>query len=96
MDILVTYDVATDTSSGQRRLRKVADACMAYGQRVQKSVFECSLNEMQLDLLKRRLLSVMDEANDSLRIYRLSQDRDRYLWTFGVKRDIDYSGPLIV
>ncbi len=96
MDVLVTYDVATETPAGRRRLRKVADACMAYGQRVQKSVFECSLNEMQLDLLKHQLLSVMDEVEDSLRIYRLSQARERYLWTYGAKHEIDYSGPLII
>ncbi len=43
MDILVAYDVRTDTTAGRRRLRKVGLACLAYGQRVQKSVFECSL-----------------------------------------------------
>lgn len=96
VDVLVTYDVVTDTPAGRKRLRKVAQACTAYGQRVQKSVFECSLNEMQLDVLKHRLLSVMSEAEDSLRIYQLPQPRDRYLWTYGVRREIDYDGPLIV
>lgn len=96
MDVLVTYDVVTDTAAGRRRLRKVAEACLAYGQRVQKSVFECSLSEIQLEALKRRLQSVMDEADDSLRIYQLSQPRGRYLWTYGVTREIDYRGPLIV
>ncbi|MBV8610741.1 MAG: CRISPR-associated endonuclease Cas2, partial [Singulisphaera sp.] len=41
MLILVTYDVSTTTPEGRRRLRKVAIACKNYGQRVQKSVFEC-------------------------------------------------------
>lgn len=45
MDVLVAYDVAVETPTGQRRLRKVAEACLAYGQRVQQSVFECSLTE---------------------------------------------------
>lgn len=96
MDILVAYDVVTDTPQGRKRLRKVAEACVAYGQRVQKSVFECTLNEMQVELLKHRLLSIMDESQDSLRIYQLRQPRDRYLWTYGVRREIDYGGPLIV
>jgi CRISPR-associated protein Cas2 len=96
MDVLVAYDVSTETVEGRRRLRKVADACLAYGQRVQKSVFECSLSEMQLEALKHRLLGCIREEEDSLRIYRLPQPRQRYLWAYGVQSQIDYGGPLIV
>src|SRR5260221_14765275 len=96
MDILVTYDVSTETAEGQRRLRKVAEACLAYGQRVQKSVFECVLTEMQFELLRTRLLGCIDEQCDSLRIYRLSLPRERHLWTYGVQHEVDYMGPLIV
>lgn len=46
--ILVTYDVDTGTSAGRRRLRKIAKRCMDNGQRVQNSVFECSLDAAQL------------------------------------------------
>ena len=52
MYILVTYDVDTTDKSGQRRLRRVAKACLDYGQRVQNSVFECELTEVQLCMLK--------------------------------------------
>jgi CRISPR-associated protein Cas2 len=96
MYVLVAYDVNTETPEGRKRLRKVAEACLAYGQRVQKSVFECSLTEMQLEALKHRLIQCVTEDVDSLRIYRLSSARDRHLWTFGVTHDIDYSGPLII
>ncbi len=96
MDILVAYDVSTETAAGRKRLRKVAEACLAYGQRVQKSVFECSLTEVQLELLRHRLLGCINEDEDSLRIYRLPQPRERYLWTYGVQHEIDYHGPLIV
>lgn len=96
MDVLVTYDVAVETPTGQRRLRKVAEACLAYGQRVQQSVFECSLTESQLELLKHRLLQCIDEQQDSLRIYRLPQPRQKYLWKYGVQHEVDYHGPLIV
>ena len=41
MQVLVAYDVATDTEDGKRRLRKVAQVCKNFGQRVQKSLFEC-------------------------------------------------------
>lgn len=96
MDVLVTYDVSVETPEGRRRLRKVAEACLAYGQRVQQSVFECSLSEAQLELLRHRLLQTIDEQHDSLRIYRLPQPRHRYLWTYGIRHDVDYHGPLIV
>ena len=96
MDVLVKYDVVTETSEGRRRLRKVAEACLAFGQRVQFSVFECSLTEMQLEALRDRLLAIIDQKQDSLRIYRLPQPRERHLWTYGVRREIDFKGPLIV
>jgi len=96
MDLLVAYDVNTETNEGKRRLRKVAEVCLAYGQRVQKSVFECSLNEVQIISFKHRLLRCIDEQEDSLRIYRLPQPRERYLWTYGIQLEIDYNGSLIV
>ena len=96
MDILVTYDVSTETAAGRKRLRKVAELCLGYGQRVQKSVFECSLTEMQLTTFQHALLHCIAPEEDSLRLYRLPQPRARYLWTYGVQHDIDYRGPLIV
>ncbi len=35
MMVLVTYDVSTVSPGGQRRLRRVAKACLDFGQRVQ-------------------------------------------------------------
>jgi CRISPR-associated protein Cas2 len=96
MDMLVAYDVSTETTEGKRRLRKVAEACLAYGQRVQKSVFECSLNEMQFEKLRHRLLQCISEQEDSLRIYRLPQPSEYTLWAYGVQHKIDFSGPLVV
>ena len=40
MHVLVTYDVSTETLAGKRRLRKIAETCLDFGQRVQLSVFE--------------------------------------------------------
>lgn len=96
VDVLVAYDVATDTKAGTRRLRRVAETCLAYGQRVQKSVFECSLTETQLVQFEHRLLRCINEQEDSLRIYRLYGPRERYLQTFGVTHEIDLDDPLIV
>lgn len=53
MMVLVTYDVNTTTPEGRKRLRHVAKKCVDYGQRVQNSVFECSLEPFQYVNLKR-------------------------------------------
>jgi len=71
MLVLVTYDVNTETAAGRKRLRKVAKACVNYGQRVQNSVFECMLDAAQYTLFKARLADLIDPELDSLRFYRL-------------------------
>lgn len=96
MEVLVTYDVATDTRAGQRRLRRVANICLAYGQRVQKSVFECRVSEAQLEELEDKLLSVIDATEDQLRIYRLAGSRDRYVKVYGEPPPHDFREPLIL
>ncbi len=52
MLVLITYDVSTSSSGGQKRLRKVSKACQNYGQRVQNSVFECIIDTSQYTTLK--------------------------------------------
>lgn len=69
MLVVVTYDVNTETSAGKRRLRLVAKSCMKYGQRVQNSVFECSVTSAEYLTLKHDLLSIIDVKTDSLRYY---------------------------
>jgi CRISPR-associated protein Cas2 len=55
MMVLVTSDVSTETSEGQRRLQRVARHCCNYGQRVQKSVFECLVDPAQWTVFKKHL-----------------------------------------
>ena len=95
MEILVAYDVATEDPAGRRRLRRVARACEAYGQRVQKSVFECVISDADVEVLIARLRAEMDEAADSIRIYRLREPIGRYLQVFGVPPKFDQRGPLV-
>ena len=95
MDILVAYDVNTETKGGRRRLRKVAMTCRDFGQRVQYSVFECRVNEAQLEALRARLLKIIDGEADSLRIYRLHPPRDRNIESYGQDSYVSYDDPLI-
>jgi CRISPR-associated protein Cas2 len=48
MDILVSYDVNTEEKAGCRRLARVAKICKNFGQRVQDSVFECTVSVMSI------------------------------------------------
>lgn len=95
MYILITYDVSTESPAGRKRLRRVAQACKDFGQRVQKSVFECAVNEMQYEMLLQRLLMIIKEEEDSLRIYRLTEPKDNHIETYGVDGKIDFDGPLL-
>jgi CRISPR-associated protein Cas2 len=93
MFILIAYDVATADKAGARRLRRVAQACKDYGQRVQNSVFECRVNERQWVLLKDRLLGEIRRDEDSLRFYFL--DADTAIEHHGVGQPVDLTEPLI-
>lgn len=96
MDVLVAYDVNTETKEGQRRLRKVAKVCTGFGQRVQKSLFECRVNQAQLDELESKLLQIIDPKKDSLRLYLLPGNRERIVRVHGVDHYVDFDEPLIL
>ncbi len=96
MNLLVTYDVSTTTPEGRRRLRRVAQVCQDFGQRVQYSVFECSVGETDLVRLRSRLLDEIDPDDDSLRLYRLHGSISETVEVHGLDRRVDFEGPLIV
>lgn len=95
MLVIVSYDVSTVKAAGRRRLRRVADACCDYGQRVQNSVFECLLDPEQWARLKARLLSEVDLEEDSLRFYYLGSEWRRKVEHHGTKPGVDVEGPLL-
>jgi CRISPR-associated protein Cas2 len=76
MDILVTYDIATISREGERRLSQVAAICERYGRRVQQSVFECHLDLASLERLKGELMDVVNPTEDVIDIYRFDRDID--------------------
>lgn len=96
MLIIVTYDVSTETAAGRKRLRRVAKLCERTGQRVQKSVFECNVNQMQYEELERQLLAEIEEKEDNLRLYRLIEPVELYVKEYGNFRAVDFDGPLVV
>ena len=95
MLIIVTYDVSTETAAGRKRLRRVAKVCESMGQRVQKSVFECAVDEMQFEQLERSLLAEIDESQDNLRFYRITEPVEVRVKQYGCFRSVNFEGPLI-
>ena len=96
MFVLVSYDVSTRDPAGQRRLRRVAKACVDHGQRVQYSVFECIVDPAQWAFLRQRLIDEIDPKVDSLRFYFLGSNWKHRVEHIGAKKSIDQEGPLIV
>ena len=96
MMVLVSYDVATTSKGGTRRLRRIAKVCTDYGQRVQFSVFECVVDPAQWTLMRQKLIKIIDEEQDSLRFYFLGANWKHRVEHVGAKEVIDVEGPLIV
>lgn len=96
MLVLITYDVKTESEAGQRRLRRVAKVCEDYGQRVQKSVFECLIDPEQWVKLKSRLLKEVNLDEDSLRFYFLGKNWKIRVEHIGLQMAYDPEGPLVV
>jgi len=95
MLVLITYDVNTEDAKGSSRLRKVAKVCVNYGQRVQNSVFECLLSPAELCIVKNKLLTIMDDQKDSLRIYNLGNSYKKRIDHYGAKPAYSPEDPMI-
>lgn len=96
MMVLVSYDVCTIDNAGKARLRRVAKACLDYGQRVQNSVFECTLDPAQWTALKQRLVDLVEPETDSLRFYFLGSNWQHKVEHVGAKEAIDFEATLMV
>lgn len=96
MLVLITYDVNTESPAGRKRLRKVAKICINYGQRVQNSVFECMLDPAQLTVVRKKLMDVISDAEDSLRIYNLGKNYTEKIEHYGAKPTYSPEEPLIL
>ncbi len=96
MLILVTYDVSTIEKAGRRRLRRVACACKDFGIRVQKSVFECQVGRTEWVQLRHRLLSEINDQEDSLRFYFLDTEAVAKTEHHGVGKPLDFNEALVL
>lgn len=96
MLVLITYDVATSSIGGNKRLRHVAKKCVDYGQRVQNSVFECVVDPKQFELLRHSLLKIADLEKDSIRFYFLGSNWQNKVEHYGTKEIVNIEEPIVL
>jgi CRISPR-associated protein Cas2 len=83
---LICYDVVNNT-----RRNRIANLLKGYGLRVQKSVFECMLNDEQLQMVKRKIARYLKPEEDQVRFYLMSGHTRRKVLILGAQpeREID-------
>ncbi|MEA3334186.1 MAG: CRISPR-associated endonuclease Cas2 [Pseudomonadota bacterium] len=78
MIYLVCYDI-----SHPKRLRRTAKILENFGLRVQKSFFQCEMEQKRMELLRDQVLAVVDCEKDYFFIYPLCEDCSRKALTDG-------------
>lgn len=68
---LVVYDIVDN-----KRRYRLHKALKSFGIRVQKSAFECQLDEAQYQRMMKKIVPIIDQSEDLLRVYRLTQKCD--------------------
>ena len=96
MDILVTYDIADTEGAGASRLRRIAQVCEKYGQRVQFSVFECRLSPARLARMIGEVQDVIDNHFDSVIVYRFPGRMENARLRFGRSQDHELEQPWVL
>ncbi len=96
MDILVTYDIADTEGGGASRLKRIAEVCGKYGQRVQLSVFECRLSPARLAHLIGEVEDVIDRQRDSVILYRFPGRIEDATLRFGRRQSHELGQPWVL
>lgn len=66
MFVMISYDIVED----KKRL-KLMKFLKNYGDRVQKSVFECNLSDRTFERVKTGVEEIIDKRKDRVRYYKL-------------------------
>lgn len=61
MNILIAYDIADP-----KRLRKIAKLFLNYGDRLQYSIFEFHINQLQFQKIKKEIEKIMNWNEDRI------------------------------
>lgn len=68
ISVLVIYDISND-----KKRTRLAKVLQGYGERVQQSAFEASINKRKYQALVKQLKRYAGK-NDSIRIYKIEED----------------------
>lgn len=88
MFVIISYDIVDD-----KKRNKISKILENYGTRVQYSVFECIIDEEQLEEIKNITRDIIDEAEDSIRYYKLCESCLKKLEIAGsgeITKDMDF------
>jgi CRISPR-associated protein Cas2 len=91
MFYLICYDIVNNS-----RRTRVCKLLEAYGLRVQKSVFECVLDEKQYEQLSKRLLYLLNKRQDQIRFYPLSAHCRCKVSVLGIQPQIVVDDPAFI
>ena len=73
--VLVIYDIVND-----KKRYRLAKMLLGYGERVQRSAFECHLTTKQYEEMTKKALIFIDEDEDLLRVYKLTGNTTVQVW----------------
>lgn len=82
---LIAYDITEP-----RRLQRIANICEDFGVRVQKSIFECWLEQDAFERLWTRLTEILDKETDCLAAYTLDKTSSSQRRTAGDKMHVTH------
>lgn len=91
MKCLVSYDISSD-----KRRRHVDRTLLAYGTRVQKSVFEALLSRTEYEKMSTQLDELIDHKVDSIRVYVLCESCRTKLKILGQGIEVERLGYVII
>ena len=84
-EYLVIYDI-----SNNKRRARLAKILGGYGTRIQYSAFESKLNSVKYKGMINQVTKLVD-SNDSIRVYKLGQERDNTVYDIQSIKSIDNS-----
>ncbi|SHL17428.1 CRISPR-associated protein, Cas2 family [Fibrobacter intestinalis] len=91
MKYVIVFDIGND-----RRRKAVGKACTAVGFRVQRSVYECILQETAYKSLFCQIESIIDHKKDTVRVYPLDKSCDQNMEIIGLGKRIESVGFKII
>lgn len=88
---LVVYDISDD-----RRRTRLHDRLLDYGTPVQYSVFECLVDDKQLQKMQAMIRRTIRAKLDRVRIYRLCESCLQKVWLSEASVEVLHETPSIV